>query len=68
MNLRERYGTKLHVECRTKGYKGSVDVVFDGKDTSKMCTAVRAAMCVKDLHNPFDRCEDEPGPVVHPER
>src|SRR5262249_14482025 len=36
--VRELFGTKRHVECKTDTMKGSVDVVFDGSSTAVMCT------------------------------
>jgi hypothetical protein len=66
VTLTERYGTRLHISCRSPGYQGGVDVTFDGTVDNVMCTAVRHGMCVKDLHNPFDQCDDDAGPELHP--
>ncbi len=55
--IEERWGKKVHIECKTANLKGSVDVVFDGTRQSVMCTATRQRFCVEGIKNPFDDCE-----------
>ena len=58
--IEERFGKKVHIECKTANMKGSVDVVFDGTRQSVMCTATRQRFCVEGIKNPFDDCEQRP--------
>ena len=58
--IAEPYGTKLTLECRTKGYKGSVAIVFDGSRTAVMCNALALPPCVGGL-KPFNgECVADP--------
>jgi hypothetical protein len=58
--LEEPWGHKVKIECKTSNMKGSVDVVFDGRQTNVMCTATRQRFCVDGIKNPFDDCEERP--------
>jgi serine/threonine protein kinase len=60
VKIQDRYGAKVHIECKTARMKGSIDVVFDGKLTAVMCTATRDRFCVPGIKNPFDDCEEDP--------
>ena len=60
VQLSERVGTTLKIECMTERMKGSVEVVFDGSLTAVMCTASRDRYCVPGLKNPYDDCEEDP--------
>jgi hypothetical protein len=76
VRLTEAYGAHLTIECRAPHFKGTKQIVFDGKITSVLCTATRLPFCVKELHNPIDPdCEPVPesangsgatGPVIKP--
>jgi eukaryotic-like serine/threonine-protein kinase len=61
--LTEPWGTRLTVECRAKHYKGKVDLVFDGSQDVKMCTAVRLRPCgaapAGPLKTPFGDCDPD---------
>ncbi|HEY1547766.1 MAG TPA: protein kinase, partial [Kofleriaceae bacterium] len=52
VKLTEPFGTKLAIECRAPHFKGKIELVFDGSETSRMCTAIRLPMCVQGLKNP----------------
>ncbi|HUS31954.1 MAG TPA: hypothetical protein VMZ53_25810, partial [Kofleriaceae bacterium] len=60
VKIQERFGAKVHIECKTARMKGSLDVTFDGKVTAVMCTATRDRFCVPGIKNPFDDCEEDP--------
>ena len=59
VKLTEPFGTKLSIECRAPHFKGKIDLVFDGSETTRMCTAVRLPMCVQGLKNPYDDCDPQ---------
>jgi len=62
-NVERPLGSKLDLECRMSGYKsGKVHLEFDGKTEYAMCTLQRVKICVKELKNPFDECQDDPAP------
>ncbi len=63
VNITERRGAKMKIECKTARMKGSVEVVFDGNLTAVMCTATRDRFCVAGLKNPYDDCEEDPNSV-----
>jgi len=67
-NIERPMGTTLDLECRLSGYKpGHVHLEFDGKTEYAMCVLKRIKICVKELKNPFDECEDPPpGPSPSP--
>jgi serine/threonine protein kinase len=58
--IEEPWGRKVKIECKTSNMKGSVNVVFDGRQTNVMCTATRQRFCVEGIKNPFDDCEQRP--------
>jgi hypothetical protein len=61
-NIERPHGTKLDIECRLSGYKsGFIKLEFDGRTEYALCTLTRIKVCVKDLKNPFDDCQ-EPAP------
>ncbi|HEX4452823.1 MAG TPA: protein kinase [Kofleriaceae bacterium] len=57
VKLTEPFGTKLAIECRAPHFKGKIDLVFDGSETTRMCTAIRLPNCVQGLKNPYDDCD-----------
>jgi serine/threonine protein kinase len=59
VKLTEPFGTKLSIECRAPHFKGKIDLVFDGSETARMCTALRLPMCVPGLKNPYDECDPQ---------
>jgi serine/threonine protein kinase len=60
-------GTKLDLECRMSGYKpGKLQLQFDGKTEYALCTLQRVKVCVNELKNPFDECQDAPAPAPAP--
>ncbi len=62
-NIERPIGTKLDLECRMSGYKpGKVHLDFNGKSEYAMCVLERIKICVKELKNPFDECQDAPAP------
>jgi serine/threonine protein kinase len=61
-NIERPLGTKLEIECRMSGYKsGRIKLDFDGRTEYALCVLERIKVCVKDLKNPFDDCQ-EPSP------
>ncbi len=66
-NIERPIGSKLELECRMSGYKpGKVHLDFDGKTEYAMCVLERIKICVKELKNPFDECQDDPTPKPGP--
>jgi predicted Ser/Thr protein kinase len=66
-NIERPIGSKLDLECRMSGYKpGKVHLEFDGKTEYAMCVLERIKICVKELKNPFDECQDDPAPKPGP--
>jgi hypothetical protein len=62
-NIERPMGSQLDLECRMSGYKpGKVHLDFDGKTEYVMCVLQRIKVCVKELKNPFDECQDDPAP------
>jgi hypothetical protein len=59
VKLTEPFGTKLAIECRAPHFKGKIDLVFDGSETTRMCTAIRLPNCVQGLKNPYDDCDPQ---------
>ncbi len=66
-NIERPLGSKLDLECRMSGYKsGRVHLDFDGKTEYVLCTLTRIKVCVKELKNPFDECQDDPAATQKP--
>jgi serine/threonine protein kinase len=63
-NIERPLGSKLELECRMSGYKsGRIQLEFDGKTEYALCVLERVKICVKELKNPFDECQDAPAPA-----
>ncbi|MBA2541727.1 MAG: hypothetical protein H0V17_18940, partial [Deltaproteobacteria bacterium] len=66
-NVERPLGTKLELECRMSGYKaGRIHLDFDGKTEYALCVLERIKICVKELKNPFDECQEAPAPAPAP--
>ncbi|MGE0546655.1 MAG: serine/threonine protein kinase [Kofleriaceae bacterium] len=62
--LTEPIGTTLDVQCKLTGYKpGTVHVVFDGTTETVLCSLTRIKVCINNIKNPFDECEEPPAPT-----
>ncbi|MEO8701485.1 MAG: protein kinase [Kofleriaceae bacterium] len=60
-NLEERFGNRVDVQCRLRGYKpGNVSLVFDGKTEYVLCVLERIKICIDNIKNPFDDCVVDP--------
>jgi hypothetical protein len=59
--FRRPQGTRMEVRCMFPGNDGweptSVAVVFDGRQGEAVCEMAPRTRCVKDLKNPFKKCE-----------
>jgi serine/threonine protein kinase len=59
--LEEPFGTQLTITCKQTGYKpGIVEVPFDGSTEAVLCVLKRIRVCIDDIKNPFDDCEEAP--------
>jgi serine/threonine protein kinase len=59
--LAEPFGTRLVITCTQTGYKpGTVEVVFDGNTEAVLCALKRIRVCINNIKNPFDDCDEAP--------
>jgi eukaryotic-like serine/threonine-protein kinase len=67
--LEEPFGSRRTITCTQTGYKpGTVEVVFDGNTEAVLCVLQRIKLCVDNLKNPFDPCEEPGAPQVPPQQ